>query len=85
MTLPPERGLSQTSRSSFARLDGWSSPHAAAFSNVLRLVLRTQPRSGPFAIGGSARMRPSRGDEAHILLEIRLRPEPSYVGCYFYN
>jgi len=25
---------------------------------VLRLVLRTQPRSGPFAIGGSAKMRP---------------------------
>ena len=52
--------MSQTSRSSFARLDGWNSPHATAFSNVLRLVLRTQPRSGPFAVGGSVKMRPIR-------------------------
>jgi hypothetical protein len=38
--------VSQTSRSSFARLSRQSAPQAVEFFLVLRLVLRTQPRSG---------------------------------------
>jgi hypothetical protein len=34
-------------------------PDAAEPFNVLRLVLCTQPRSNPIALGGSARMRPT--------------------------
>jgi hypothetical protein len=60
-TLSPERGCvpqSGTSRSSFAKPACWNTPDAAKLFHVLRLVLCTQPRSSPVAIGGSARMRP---------------------------
>ena len=40
--------VSKTSRSSFAKPACWNTPDAAKLFNVLRLVLRKQPRSAPF-------------------------------------
>ncbi|MGO9586892.1 MAG: hypothetical protein ACLP2Y_11920, partial [Limisphaerales bacterium] len=49
--------VSQTSRSGCARPAGGISLRLWGFQ-LLRLVLRTQPRSSRFAIGGSVKMRP---------------------------
>jgi hypothetical protein len=40
--------VSKTSRSSFAKPACCNTPDATELFNVLRLVLRTQPRSAPF-------------------------------------
>jgi hypothetical protein len=48
MSLSRSAAVSKTSRSSFAKPVGWNTPDAAKLFNVLRLVLRTQPRSAPF-------------------------------------
>jgi len=50
--------VSQTSRSSYARPQRLADPHAAAPCHALRLMLRTQPRSGRFSFGGSVKLRP---------------------------
>ena len=51
--------MSQTSRSSYARPQRLADPHDAAPCHALRLMLRTQPRSGRFSFGGSVKMRPT--------------------------
>jgi hypothetical protein len=48
MPLSRSAAVSKTSRSSFAKPACWYTPDAAELFNVLRLVLRTQPRSAPF-------------------------------------
>ena len=55
---PRRAAVSKTSRSSFARLDCWNPPDVAAYSNMLRLVRCTQPRSNTAAFGGGINMRP---------------------------
>ena len=46
--------MSQTSRSSHHLPTCWNGPDAVRFFSVLRLVLRTQPRSGGGGGGGPA-------------------------------
>jgi hypothetical protein len=54
-------------------------PDAAEPFNVLRLVLCTQPRSNPIALGGSARMRPQH--KAGFVRVDRCRERITPLNC----